>query len=231
MVLFLDTCPFLYGQVKDTKSIREAVLTTAGHCIKTQADVERFFCALAACPFTSHLAEMLEDPEQPSTKTFRFYLWTRGVQHENKWKIVNHAMLVFGQSLVKKPYRNRKWCDINNIERADAMYQPNTIQGMHKRLNPIFRRNGITYSLHSDFEGKGGFQAFWQNRLSKAMVLRPDLGSLPLRAKFDTDSDRKIREEANPPFQPYDNYDDCLQLIVHYILESFTLRGRQEVRN
>ena len=99
---------------------------------------------------------------------------------------------------------------MTNLEWADAMYQPNTVQGMHKQLNPIFCRNGITYSLHSDFEGKGGFQAFCQNRLTKGMVLRPGLGSLSMRAEFDRDSDRKICEAVHYQFWPYDNYDDCL---------------------
>ena len=112
-------------------------------------------------------------------------------------------------------------------EKADATYQPNTVLTIHKRINSVFCQEGIQYSLHSDFEGMGGFRAFWKKRFEEALKYCSGIGSVPFCAHFDPDSNRKIRDNGN--FRLYNDYNDCLALVYYYVTEAFSLRGRMEV--
>ena len=83
------------------------------------------------------------------------------------------------------------------------------------------------YSIHTDFkgdfEGKGGFCAFWKKQFEEVQKYRSDIGSVPYCMHSDPDSDRKIRENDN--FCPYDHYNDCLSLVYYYVTEALSLRG------
>ena len=206
MVHFIDSCPLLYGTAEEMSFVRDCSLVTSGHAEATIVDVDRFFTALHVCPNTKHLAKMVPDPRSVKKSVFirRFYVWVRGLREVNKWKIINHCLLIFGKSLLKKEYRNRSWMSLSPKEMADATYQPNTVLTIHKRINSVFRQEGIQYSLHTDFEGKGGFRAFWKKRFEEAQKYWTDIGSVPYRAHFDPDSNRKNKDNGN--FCSYNDY-------------------------
>jgi len=56
-------------------------------------------------------------------------------------------------------------------------------------------------------------------RFEEALKYQSDIGSVPYRAHFDPDSDRKIRDKGN--FRPYDDYNNCLSLVYYYVTEAF----------
>ena len=59
-----------------------------------------------------------------------------------------------------------------------------------------------------------------------------DFGECPNKAAFDVDADYKIRNNADPPFTPYEltkkGYDYCMLLMCHYTCVNFCLRGGTE---
>ena len=73
------------------------------------------------------------------------------------------------------------------------------------------------YSLERDFNGKGGFQAYWLNIYGLAQVFRKDLGKKPKQAAVDHDAEWKIRNYGN--YKPFESYDDCIELLVHNVLK------------
>ena len=181
MVDFINNCPLLYGTAKEMSFVHDSSLVTSRHTEATIHDINHFFTTLHVCPNTKHLAEMVPDPRftKKTVLIRKFFVWVRGLRDVKKWKIINHCSLIFGKSLLKKEYVNRSWMSLTPNEKADATYQPNTVLTIHKRINSVFCQEGIQYSLHSDFEGTGGFRAFWKKRFEEALKYRSDIGSVP----------------------------------------------------
>ena len=46
-------------------------------------------------------------------------------------------------------------------------------------------------------------------------------------SQFDLDADEKIRK--NNRWNPWENNQDCLTLLTHYVIRNLMLRGRKEV--
>jgi hypothetical protein len=89
------------------------------------------------------------------------------------------------------------------------------------------KRKGVYYSFKYDFNAEGGFQAWWSDVYRNAQSFRKDLGNKPLQAAVDPDAEKKIRMNGN--YDPYNNHDDCLKLLVRCTLKYNALRGASEV--
>ena len=55
---------------------------------------------------------------------------------------------------------------------------------------------------------------------------RPKFGRLSSAVIFDHNSEQKIRKFGN--YKPFENYEHCIELLIHYTLKYYQLRGRQE---
>ena len=100
-------------------------------------------------------------------------------------------------------------------------------------LFKYFHDQWIVYSLNSDFNFDGGFQAYWTRLFMLRKEKHPDnFGERPIKASFDIDADYKIRNTVDPPFTPYEltkkGYEDCMILICHYTCVNYYLRGGTE---
>ena len=105
--------------------------------------------------------------------------------------------------------------------------QPNTVQTFHKHFFAFLKRKGVFYSFKHDFNDEGGFQAWWSEVYSLAQPFRKDIGNKPLQAAVDPDAEQKIRTNGN--YDPFNNHDDCLKLLVRSTLKYNALRGASEV--
>ena len=126
--------------------------------------------------------------------------------------IVNTCMLLVAQQLRKKTSSTELdwssfWTDdtLFTIEYANACYQPNVTSLYHQLLFKYFHDEGVLFSLSSDFNFEGGFQAYWKKLFEFAKEKRlSEFGERPNKACFDVDADVKIRKNADPPFTPYE---------------------------
>ena len=78
-----------------------------------------------------------------------------------------------------------------------------------------------------DFNRAGGFQAFYKDLYNEAQKIRSDLGMKPMQAAVDPEAEVKIRKNGN--YKPFENYDDCLKLLIRSTLKYAALRGNSEV--
>ena len=112
-------------------------------------------------------------------------------------------------------------------EMACAIYQPNSVETMHKKLFSFLATRGVLYSFSHDFNQEGGFQAYWIQLYAMAQSFRDDLGNKPHQAAVDFNSEKKIRECGR--YDPFQNYNDMLKLLVRNVIKYFALRGSLEV--
>ena len=84
------------------------------------------------------------------------------------------------------------------------------------------------YKKAHDFNDSGGFQAFWSDIYSLAQRFRSNFGTLPMQASVDPNAEQKILLNGN--YDPFNNHDDCLKLMVRGFIKTFGLRARDEVR-
>ena len=111
-------------------------------------------------------------------------------------------------------------------------YQSTTISTTFRCLFSSFRKGQILIQ-YKDFKhgyGPGSFVALFNARMDNAARYRPEYGNRPNRCHFDPDEEFKLRNNAKPEFQIYDNFDD-LMLVYHFrIAKIFMLRAQKEVR-
>ena len=88
-------------------------------------------------------------------------------------------------------------------------------------------QKGVAYFVKRDFGFEGGFIAFWDKIYEKARPFRPNLGKKPRQAAVDIDAESKIRSFGK--YDPFNNYDDCLDLLVRGTLKYAAFRGASEV--
>ena len=112
-------------------------------------------------------------------------------------------------------------------QHATACYQPNSMNSRLKELFAQFHENGIVFSHINDFKEPGGFSNFFRTIWAKCANLRTDFGVLPFASSFDANSEEKIRKNGHYDFK--NNYNDCLELLIHNTLKLFQLRGGCEV--
>jgi len=105
--------------------------------------------------------------------------------------------------------------------------QPNTVQTFHKHFFAFLKRKGVFYSFKHDFNDCGGFLAWWTDVYAIAQPFRKDIGNKPFQAAVDPDAEKKIRMNGN--YDPFNNHDDCLKLLVRCTLKYNALRGASEV--
>lgn len=102
---------------------------------------------------------------------------------------------------------------------------PKFMSSIYKHIFAYLKENGVIYEKGKDFNGKGGFHGFWKEIYRLATSFRTDLGKKPNKAAVDHNAEYKIRCCANPPYDPYNNYKDCLELLIHYTLKLAHGRG------
>ena len=116
--------------------------------------VNRFFQTLVDHPQAYPLADMIPDPEDPTTKKRRLYILCRAPKAPNKHFLLNRALIIFSMKHVKVSYRGKDLSEDPQLF-ADAQYEPDTAQTAFKMLFSRFNKEGITYSQSKDFNGKG----------------------------------------------------------------------------
>ena len=99
----------------------------------------------------------------------------------------------------------------------DALYQPTVTLQFYKHVFAYLSSHGVLYRNKGDFNGMGGFQAFWADLYSEAGLVRGDLGREPMKAVVDHNAEWKIKKYGN--YRPFEVYDDCVDLLVHYVLK------------
>ena len=75
-----------------------------------------------------------------------------------KLKVANAALTHFSITLVKNGHHQDEYK--TPLQFAQALYQPNVVVRMLQTLFSHFRKNGLTFSLSKDFNGKGMLIAF-----------------------------------------------------------------------
>jgi hypothetical protein len=121
--------------------------------------VNRFFQTLVDHPQAYPLADMIPDPEDPTTKKRRLYILCRAPKAPNKHFLFNRALIIFSMKHVKVSYRGKDLSEDPQLF-ADAQYEPDTAQTAFKMLFSRFNKEGITYSQSKDFNGKGKLLLF-----------------------------------------------------------------------
>ena len=206
--------------------------------------IRRFYSIVSFHSILKALADTVPDPDGDGDVT-RFLLLCRGPRNNAKKRIINTCMMFVAQHLRKKDTNltetlnwSEFWLDnrLFTKEHANCCYQPNVTSLYHRHLFKYFHDQGIVYSLSSDFNFDGGFQAYWTRLFTLCKEKRPDdFGERPHKASFDADADYKIRNTADPPFTPYElnkkGYEDCMILMCHYTCVNFCLRGGTEASN
>ena len=238
---FIQTSTSLLGSETDFISN----LTFVDRLYKKQVTraINRFYQIIGSHTSLKVLAEEIIDPEsETGAHKPRFVILCRGVKNNSRKRIVNTCMLIVAQKLRKKSSSidldwSSFWLDnsLFSLEHANACYQPNVTSLYHRHLFKYFHDEGILFSLSSDFKFEGGFDAYWKKLFAFAKEKRPkEFGERPNKACFDVDADFKIRNQADPPFTPFElskkGYDDCMLLMAHYTCVDYCLRGAKEVR-
>ena len=114
------------------------------------------------------------------------------------------------------------------MEQAEALKQPNSMKTFHKMLFAVFNQKGVLFKFTTDFNEAGGFHAWWNKIYGLAQQFCTDLGNKPNQAAVDPDAEAKIRKLGN--YDPFDNYRDCLKLLICNTLKiGALLRGSSEV--
>ena len=62
-----------------------------------------------------------------------------------------------------------------------SLYQPNANHQFHKHIFAYLATQGVMYRKGTDFNGQGGFQAYWKDIYDLASTFCSDLGKKPTR--------------------------------------------------
>ena len=190
--------------------------------------MRKFFEILAKHSIFRHFCKLVPDPSFQNRELPLFFTTFRGPKSEDKKYLFNQILFHFVVNMKKNGYENVNLLDNEFTDlHATACYQPNTMDSRMKELFAQFHENGIVYSHINDFNHPGGFANFFQTIWAKCSNLRSDFGILPNAATFDQNSEQKIRENGNYGYK--NNYNDCLELLIHNTLKLFQLRGGCEV--
>ena len=190
--------------------------------------MKKFFEIMANHSIFRHFCQIITDPDFQNRELPLFFSTFRGPKNPDKGYLFNEILFHFAINLKKKGYENVNLLDDKFTRlHATACYQPNTTQSRLKELFAQFHENGILYSHVNDFNKPGGFANFFRSIWAKCVSLRDDFGILPNAATFDNNAEEKIRKNGNYDFK--NNYEDCLELMIHNTLKLFQLRGGCEV--
>ena len=141
----------LYGS--QTQRIKDQDYNNSRYETSKKSLAFRFMQALYLNPTLKPLTNIVDDPEEPSNQIEEFYVKCRGAATTAKLKVANAALTQFSLMLVKKGHHQAEY--ETPLEFAQAQYQPNNVARMLRTLFSHFRKNGLTFSLSKDFNGKG----------------------------------------------------------------------------
>eukprot|EP00536_Pseudo-nitzschia_multiseries_P016785 jgi/Psemu1/47747/gm1.47747_g len=195
----------------NTEKIKGLTFNTTAHEKKKKRFLAEFFRSLAAHPQAAPLAELIPDPITPSLMKHRFFIQCRAPSSPNKLALINYCMLIYSMNLYKVIYRN---IDLSKDAKlyADARYHPNSVNQRMKCLFAIFGKEHINYSLATDSDHPGGFQAYWKKNFAITGEHRKSYGKLPNKAQFDPKWFTKRWKAVQDPKNPLDPFNN----IEHY---------------
>ena len=120
-----------------------------------------FFAALASCPESKALADIITDPEFPQRKLRRFYILCRSPSTPGKKDLVNWALLLFSTGFYMKKSGVSHMDLIKDPQTfANAQYEPTTVQTKFKTLFAVFSEHDVRYSFLKDFNNQGTSERF-----------------------------------------------------------------------
>lgn len=227
---FIVDASSLFGSKDYTTKIRNLHANTKGYESRKQLVVARFFAIIGCHPDLAFLANLVVCPET-NKKLQHFFIQVRGVKTPAKWNVINTCMLLFGQGFVKKEFEHRiAEFHTNKKLRAEAQYQPSTLCTAHKTLFSFFKNMSVIYQ-QSDFKSQAGsFQAYWSSVFKETCEIRSDYGTKPNAPFFDKKADEKIYVALeNNVIKPFESLEDMQELLVHFTLKIWKLRGQKEV--
>lgn len=219
----------VYVDEETTTKIRGLTYQSSRHMNATSKLMERFFRILACSALLGLLADDALDAESV-LPTKRFYLLLRGDPSPSKKDTLNGALVFFAQALRKIDASQVSPGTHTTVEVANTMYQPNTLEKIHKQLFAEFRRNGILLQ-QKDYTnyGTGSYKAYWKTVFAETVSHREDFGRLPNRSAYDPNEDVKLRTCASPAWDFHD-FRDLMWLFTFRVMTDYMLRGSQEVR-
>jgi hypothetical protein len=219
----------VYVDAATTTLIRGLTYQSTRHMNATSKLIDRFFRILSCSPLLGLMAADVLDPESVNP-TKRFYLLLRGDPSPSKKDTLNGALVFFAQALRKLDTTEVKPGTHSIQEVANTMYQPNTLEKIHKQLFAEFRRNGILLQ-QKDYNsyGAGSYKAYWKSLFAETVEHREDFGRLPNRSSYDPNEELKLRTRACPEWD-FTNFRDLMWLFTFRIMTDYMLRGSQEVR-
>ena len=104
-------------------------------------------------PTLKPLTNIVGDPEEPTNQIEEFYVKCCGVATTVKLRVANAALTHFSIMLMKNGHHQDEYK--TPLQFAQAQYQPNVVARMFRTLFSHFCKNGLTFSLSKDFNGKG----------------------------------------------------------------------------
>jgi hypothetical protein len=226
---FLSSNQTLFGNENVTDALRKLTFTTKSHELRKDTMEARFFLTLESSQNFKALTVFVSDPELPLEKVRTLYLLLRGIATPLKKRILNFALILLSQNLIKKDYIGRT--DLHEPQvKADAQYQPNSLTTMFKCLFARFGEKGILLRLDHDFFNAGDFQCYWKDVFKQTAILRDDYAKLPNQAQFDECSKTKIALAIESgALDPINNYGHHMMLLVEQMGTNWMLRGGVEV--
>eukprot|EP00536_Pseudo-nitzschia_multiseries_P011784 jgi/Psemu1/29998/gm1.29998_g len=213
----------------NTEKIKGLTFNTTAHEKKKKRFLAEFFRSLAAHPQAAPLAELIPDPETPSLMKHRFFIQCRAPPSPNNLALVNYCMLIYSMNLYKVIYRNM---DLSKDAKlyADAQYHPNSVNQQMKCLFAIFGKEHINYSLATDFDHPGGFQAYWKKNFAITGT-QEIYGKLPNKAQFDpkwfTKRWKAVWDPKNP-LDPFNNMEHYVWCAMENIMTKWATHGCKE---
>ena len=88
------------------------------HARNAESIEQRFFDAIAAHPVIGHLADFIRDPIAHDQQIRRLYVTCRGIITDGKKEVLNAALCIFGETLVRKEYQGVDISQLLDEERA-----------------------------------------------------------------------------------------------------------------
>ena len=226
---FIDKDPNLYGSKKFTEKMKSVSSLSPRYLKEKNGDWNRFLASISLHPKLNILTNLVTDQENKNNKIPYFVVLCRGGYTRSKYNILNACFIAFSLTLKKKGCEHLNLGDEEfTQDHVAAVYKPNTLDVMYKRIFAALKSLGvIAFSLSHSFNEAGGFKNFWNIIMGKCKALDDSYNHRSRDSQFDPDADEKIRN--NKRWNPWENYQDCIVLLTHYVLRNFMLRGRKEV--
>lgn len=141
-------------------------------------------------------------------KVIRLLEMLKGRKTAEKKKLLNAALVVY-----KLNHRKQGFAPGD----PEGYFQPNVWSLKLKHIFRTLKESGIYYQ-QADFKSyPGSYSAVAKALMAEVQAVRPDLGRLPFQASVECDDDRKLRECADPPYRPFHDPNDLLELTLYKV--------------